>query len=118
MALSTMFLFVFLACRGKMCGQLSLQIAALLLFATSVHAATCYSIDGIESTDPSMAPCDDGAATSACCSNNKGTRSDICMSSGLCYSQDGTSRGLIFMNGCTDRTGFAAACPHICPDGM
>lgn len=92
--------------------------ANLLLLPAGVRtAATCYNVDGTESTDAAMAPCDPNAAVSACCANDKGTRSDICLSSGLCYAQDFDYRGLIFMNGCTDQTGLDSNCPHICPDG-
>lgn len=92
--------------------------AANLLPAAGVRAAaTCYNVDGTESTDQAMTPCDPDAAVSACCANDKGTRSDICLSSGLCYAQDSSYRGLIFMNGCTDQSGLDSACPHICPDG-
>lgn len=91
---------------------------ANLLFTTSVQAATCYGVDGSQYTDSSFVPCNATAETSPCCASNKGTRSDICMSSGLCYAQDGADRGLIYMNGCTDETGLSADCPHICPDGV
>lgn len=91
---------------------------ANLLIVQSVHAASCYTVNGEEYTDSSFVPCNPNAETSPCCASNKGTRSDICMSSGLCYSQDGDNRGLIYMNGCTDDTGLSTDCPHICPDGM
>ncbi|KJZ79347.1 hypothetical protein HIM_01498 [Hirsutella minnesotensis 3608] len=38
------------------------------------------------------------------------------MSSGLCYAQDAGYEGFIYSNGCTDPTGKADACPHLCPD--
>lgn len=90
----------------------------LLLLTPGAQAdATCYNVDGTESTDAAMAPCFPNADVSACCAINKGSRSDICLSSGLCYAQDNDYRGLIFMNGCTDSTGLSSDCPHLCPDG-
>lgn len=94
-----------------------LGIANLWLIET-VQAAACYAVDGTQYTDSSYVPCNADAETSPCCASNKGARSDVCMSSGLCYAQDGDYRGLIYMNGCTDSTGLSADCPHICPDGV
>lgn len=91
---------------------------ANLLIIQSVQAASCYTVNGEEYTDSSFVPCEPDAEVSPCCASNKGTRSDICMSSGLCYAQDGDNRGLIYMNGCTDNTGLSTDCPHICPDGV
>lgn len=88
---------------------------ALLTFSARGHAA-CYNVDGSESSDASFTACDPDAEVSACCANNKGSRSDLCLSSGLCYAQDGNYRGLIFMNGCTDESGSGSECPHFCPD--
>lgn len=88
---------------------------ALLTFSARVQAA-CYNVDGSESIDDSFTACDPGAEVSACCANNKGSRSDLCLSSGLCYAQDGNFRGLLYMNGCTDKSGSASECPHFCPD--
>lgn len=86
-----------------------------LVFAPTLHAASkCYGIDGTPSDD-SYRPCDPDAQFSACCATNK-DRGDICMSSGLCYSQDAGYEGFIYSNGCTDPTGRAEACPHFCPD--
>lgn len=91
---------------------------ANLLIIRSVQAASCYTVNGEQCTDSSLAPCDPTAEVSPCCASNKGTISDICMSSGLCYAQDSDNRGLIDMNGCTDDTGLSADCPHTCPDGV
>ncbi|KAG8166477.1 hypothetical protein KVR01_002166 [Diaporthe batatas] len=88
---------------------------ALLTLSARVQAA-CYNVDGSEQNDQSFTACDPGAGVSACCANNKGSRSDLCLSSGLCYAQDGNFRGLLYMNGCTDESGSASECPHFCPD--
>lgn len=97
---------------------LSILSASLLLLPAHVRATTkCYFVDGSEPEDSSFVPCDPDADVSPCCASNKGSRSDICMSSGLCYAQDGNHRGFIFSNGCTDQTGTASKCPHFCPDG-
>lgn len=96
-----------------------LLLAALgsALFPSAVHAAVqCYSINGTRADD-SHAPCDPDAEVSACCALNK-SRPDICLSSGLCYAQDVNYHGLIYSNGCTDPTGQADECPHLCPDRM
>lgn len=71
-------------------------------------------IDGSPAGD-SYKPCDPTAKVSACCATNK-ARPDICLSSGLCYAQDEGYKGLIYSNGCTDKSGDATACPHFCPD--
>lgn len=92
------------------------KLASLLLLPTAVRA-TCYHVDGTKYTDGSFVACDSTSQYSSCCASNKGARSDICMSSGLCYSQDGIHRGFIYMNGCTDSSGLSDDCPHICPDG-
>lgn len=91
-------------------------ITASLLI-SSVQAAACYSVNGTELIDGTYLPCHADAEASACCAINK-EPPDICMSSGLCYSQYMGWKGFIYMNGCTDNTGQAAECPHICPDGM
>ncbi|SPN96534.1 uncharacterized protein DNG_00060 [Cephalotrichum gorgonifer] len=85
-----------------------------LLCLRGVHAATCYGVDGTESDD-SHQPCNPNAEFSACCATNKDVP-DICLSSGLCLSQHVQFKGFIYSNGCTDKTGMAAECPHICPD--
>ena len=95
--------------------------SGLLLAALSValfpHAtrAACYKIDGSPADDDSHQPCDPDAEVSACCAINK-SKPDICLSSGLCYAQDNGYQGLIYSNGCTDKSGLAAECPHVCPD--
>lgn len=88
----------------------------LLLLPTAL-CATCYTVDGEAYADSSFVACDSSGEYSACCASNKGSRSDICMSSGLCYAQDGKYRGFIYMNGCTDSSGVSDDCPHFCPDG-
>ncbi|KUI57588.1 hypothetical protein VP1G_04867 [Cytospora mali] len=94
----------------------SISTACLLLLSARARA-TCYALDGSEITDASYTPCNPDAEVSSCCANNKGARSDICMSSGLCYAQDGDYKGFIYSNGCTDKTGLSNECPHFCPDG-
>ncbi|ROW10975.1 hypothetical protein VMCG_00877 [Cytospora schulzeri] len=91
-------------------------LSANLLFLPAQASKQCYFVDGSTPGDNSYAPCDPDADFSPCCANNKGNRSDICMSSGLCYGQDNSFSGFIYMNGCTDPTGMASECPHICPD--
>lgn len=39
---------------------------------------------------------------------------DICLSSGLCYSQTDDYEGFLYINGCTDKTGKAKECPQMC----
>ncbi|RDA88941.1 hypothetical protein CP532_0662, partial [Ophiocordyceps camponoti-leonardi (nom. inval.)] len=74
----------------------------------------CYGIDGTPSGESSQ-PCNADAVFSPCCDTNK-AKPDICLSSGLCYAQDSGFEGFIYSNGCTDPTGMADACPHVCPD--
>lgn len=102
--------------RSNMWTRSFATLASLLLLPITVRA-TCYTLDGSEYTDSSYVACNSSSQYSACCASSKGTRSDICMSSGLCYAQDGKYRGFIYMNGCTDSTGRSDACPHVCPDG-
>lgn len=90
-------------------------IAFGLLVSQSTAASQCYRMNGDVLDDESFAPCNPDADVSACCSTNK-NNGDICMSSGLCYAQMGASAGFIYSNGCTDKTGKAKECPHICPD--
>ena len=89
-------------------------VGILLLVLPAQAARKCYGIDGTES-DGSQQPCDADADVSACCAINK-SRPDICLSSGLCYAQDAGYEGMIYSNGCTDPTGKAKECPHLCPD--
>lgn len=96
--------------------QSLLATANLLLLPAGVRSA-CYNVDGTAAADDSYQPCNASAEVSACCANNKGAASDICLSSGLCYAQMENFRGLIYMNGCTDKTGLSNNCPHFCPDG-
>ncbi|PNY24450.1 N-acetyltransferase eso1 [Tolypocladium capitatum] len=92
-----------------------LAVLGALLFVSPLRAAkTCYYIDGSEA-DGTQMPCNTVAEFSSCCSLAK-DRPDICLSSGLCYAQASGYEGLIYSNGCTDRTGKAAECPHFCPD--
>ncbi|PHH88464.1 hypothetical protein CDD83_7501 [Cordyceps sp. RAO-2017] len=92
----------------------SALLSALLLAGPLQAARQCYWIDGTPSDD-SQQPCNPNDEHSACCAINK-NNPDICLSSGLCYAQDSGFEGMIYSNGCTDKTGMAAACPHICPD--
>lgn len=94
----------------------ALAVLAVGLLATTAQARTqCYGVDG-KKLDSSFVPCNPDADTSSCCASNK-TDGDICMTSGLCYAQQKPFTGLIYMNGCTDQSGIAKECPHICPDG-
>lgn len=94
-----------------------ISVHLLLLLPLPAHVrAACYFIDGSVPQDSSYVACNPEAEVSPCCASNKGSRSDICMSSGLCYAQDENYQGLIFSNGCTDKTGKSNECPHFCPD--
>lgn len=94
----------------------ALTAVAIGLLATTAQAAKqCYGLDGKE-LDSSFTPCNPDADTSACCASNK-TDGDICLTSGLCYAQQKPYSGFMYMNGCTDKSGIATECPHICPDG-
>lgn len=96
---------------------LNIPTTATALFTLSARVqAACYNVDGSESSDVAFTACDPDAEVSACCASDKGARSDLCLSSGLCYAQDGNYRGLLYMNGCTDESGSASECPHFCPD--
>ena len=86
----------------------------LLLLPSALAASTCYFVDG-SSADSTHAPCTPDAKVSACCALNK-DQPDICLSSGLCLSQEKDQRGFVYSNGCTDQSGHDAACPHVCPD--
>ncbi|KAJ4150936.1 hypothetical protein LMH87_011663 [Akanthomyces muscarius] len=39
---------------------------------------------------------------------------DICMGSGVCYSQTDDYEGSMYINGCTDKTGKAKDCAQLC----
>ena len=96
--------------------SLLLAVFGALSLPTALCAKQCYGIDGTV-LDDSFAPCDPDAEVSACCATNKDS-ADICLSSGLCYAQDGVYEGFIYSNGCTDRSGEDSACPHFCLDSM
>ncbi|CAH0020683.1 unnamed protein product, partial [Clonostachys rhizophaga] len=89
--------------------MLSKSALPLLIAAVSAQQA-CYRLDGSEAS-PEFAPCNPNAEVSACCHLNKDV-SDICLSSGLCLSQQPGYEGLIYSNGCTDKTGKDSACPQ------
>ncbi|PHH74268.1 hypothetical protein CDD80_3191 [Ophiocordyceps camponoti-rufipedis] len=89
-------------------------LLALLPLLASAAKQQCYGIDGTPSDD-SQQPCNPEAVFSPCCALNK-AKPDVCLSSGLCYAQDSGYEGFIYSNGCTDPTGRADACPHVCPD--
>lgn len=96
---------------------LAIPAIATALLTLSAHVqAACYNVDGSSSSDEAFTACNPDADVSACCANDKGSRSDLCLSSGLCYAQDGNYRGFLYMNGCTDKSGAASECPHFCPD--
>lgn len=92
---------------------LLLAAIGIAIFPLQTHAA-CYHVDGSR-TDSTFEPCDPDAEVSACCATNK-RLPDVCLSSGLCYSQEPGFNGLMYSNGCTDPTGEDEACPHFCPD--
>ncbi|CAH0051829.1 unnamed protein product, partial [Clonostachys solani] len=94
--------------------RLSKSALPLLLAAVSAQK-TCYRLDGSEASSE-FTPCNPNAKVSACCHLNKEVP-DICLSSGLCLSQQPGYEGLIYSNGCTDKTGKDAACPRPCADG-
>lgn len=89
----------------------------LLLFPVLIDA-TCYNVDGTTTgLDNSFKPCNSSAEVSTCCATNKGSNADVCLTSGLCYTQGEGYSGMIYMNGCTDKTGKSDSCAHFCPDG-
>ncbi|KAJ6437291.1 hypothetical protein O9K51_10265 [Purpureocillium lavendulum] len=89
--------------------------AAALIFAAPIRAAKqCYWMDGTL-TDSVVQPCNPDADVSPCCALNK-PKPDLCLSSGLCYSQDSGVEGFIYSDGCTDKTGEDEKCPHFCTD--
>jgi len=92
-----------------------LAALGVILLAARGARAQCFRIDG-SSPDQSFEPCNPSAEVSACCASNK-ARPDLCLTSGLCYAQDSGFEGLLFSNGCTDRTGRASGCPSFCPPG-
>ncbi|KAF1362937.1 hypothetical protein EJ07DRAFT_105468 [Lizonia empirigonia] len=89
------------------------------LYAPSLVAAasqkTCYSLTGLE-LDDTFAPCNSTAEHSGCCATNRPAGSaDICLDSGLCMATTSEYMGTIWQPGCTDSTGKATECPHLCP---
>lgn len=76
---------------------------------------SCYTQQG-DPLDSPYSVCDPNADYSACCALNQ-TDPDICLSSGLCLSTYWGSSGSIWLNGCTDKSGNANACPSICRIG-
>lgn len=95
--------------------MLSKSAIPLLLAAVSAQK-TCYRLDGSEASSE-FAPCNPNAKISACCHLNKDVP-DICLSSGLCLSQQPRYEGLMYSNGCTDKTGKDSACPQPCANSM
>lgn len=97
-----------------------LTTALLLLFALPrASTATCFRPDGVVG-DADIQPCHADLPTgsnSACCNLGK-SPSDLCLSGGLCYRQDGyDGNALIYAVGCTDVTGADKACQQYCPTG-
>ncbi|TQV95874.1 hypothetical protein V2A60_001044 [Cordyceps javanica] len=72
----------------------------------------CYWITGNE-MPPDFGPCNPDAANSPCCALNK-SDPDVCMGSGVCYSQTDDYEGNMYINGCTDKTGKAKECAQMC----
>lgn len=95
--------------------MLSKSAIPLLLAAVSAQK-TCYRLDGSEASSE-FALCNPNAKISACCHLNKDVP-DICLSSGLCLSQQPGYEGLMHSNGCTDKTGKDSACPQPCANSM
>lgn len=87
----------------------------LCLLCPPSSAKSCYSQQGNPLNSP-YSVCDPNADYSACCALNQ-TDPDVCLSSGLCLSTHQGDSGTIWLNGCTDKSGNANACPTICRIG-
>lgn len=92
----------------------ALLVAIVIQIAPIQAAKQCYWMDGTI-TDSVVQPCNPDAEVSPCCALNK-AKPDLCLSSGLCYSQDSGVEGFLYSDGCTDRTGEDEKCPHFCID--
>lgn len=102
----------------------SLASAILLLAAlhtgmmSRVYAdAQCFFRDGTPADNSSFKPCFSyDRPNGACCSIAKtnGESADICLANGLCYAQDSTSSGMIFLDACTDKEWSPEKCPGFC----
>jgi hypothetical protein len=102
--------------------SLSLSISGVVLILSNslysvADAPQCYFNDGSLASSQ-YTPCNTNlpeGSYSACCSLG-GTSPDICLSSGLCYSQNfqHPESGFIYANGCTDPTGKSEACQQVC----
>lgn len=85
---------------------------------TAVAASQkCYSLTGTQ-LDDTFAPCNLTAKHSGCCATNKKSGADICLDSGLCMATQNEFMGTVWQPGCTDSTGKATECPHLCPGSM
>lgn len=82
---------------------------------TVLAAKKCYYVDGSD-VDNSFQPCFPNKDVSPCCASNKDS-GDMCLSSGICYAQQGMYNGLMYVNGCTDKTGKSSDCVQVCPNG-
>jgi hypothetical protein len=92
----------------------------LSVFPTLIALAVgqqCYDLGG-NALDNSFAPCNPGAKHSGCCATKRSSGADICLDSGLCMATRGEFAGMIWQNGCTDRTGKDIACPKMCPSSV
>lgn len=94
----------------------SLVLWASMLSTALAAAKKCYYVDGSDVPDTSFQPCFPNKADSPCCASNKGS-GDMCLSSGICYAQQGIYNGMLYVNGCTDKTGKSNDCVQVCPNG-
>ncbi|OJJ78530.1 uncharacterized protein ASPGLDRAFT_30591 [Aspergillus glaucus CBS 516.65] len=76
------------------------------LLISTVSAQTCYFVNGDVATDD--VPCNTTASTSICCS-----KSDICLSNGLCYLQG--SNGPSFSRGSCTNKKWSGVCANAKP---
>lgn len=95
-------------------------ILSIILLQATIHsralAATCYYRENSTVAEPSFQPCNPSQEESACCALNKTDQApnDICLSNGLCYSEDSYNSGMFFQSACTDKTWGSALCPTVC----
>ncbi|GJN78552.1 hypothetical protein PLIIFM63780_002046 [Purpureocillium lilacinum] len=75
----------------------ALLVAIVIQIAPIQAAKQCYWMDGTI-TDSVVQPCNPDAEVSPCCALNK-AKPDLCLSSGLCYSQDSGVEGFLYSDG-------------------
>ena len=93
---------------------LPLLFPLLALLTRSLHATTCYRPDGTANKDPAVEPCNQsgGKTMSMCCSLNRTSYPDQCLSNGLCG-----GGGNLFRDSCTDPTWKSPLCLNLCTTG-